>query len=107
MKTFLCHLCIQPEEVGDDFGFGRVGREAIGGKHGAIVRLVRGAEVGSKVHRVWVVQICKRSVRIFHSRIKDGSRRGGDCLSQRRRVAEIGPREVVVDDGVGITVIAF
>ena len=36
----------------DDFGFGRAGRKAVGGQHGAVVRLVRGAEVGRHRERV-------------------------------------------------------
>ena len=28
---------VELEKVGDDFGFGRVGRKAVGGKHGAEV----------------------------------------------------------------------
>ena len=44
-----CHLSflgIELEEVGDDFGFGGVGLEAVRGKNGAVVRLVCGTEVG-------------------------------------------------------------
>ena len=37
---------VELEKVGDDFGFGRVGRKAVGGQHGAVVHLVCGAEVG-------------------------------------------------------------
>ena len=43
---FRCLFRVELEEVGDDFGFGRVGRKAVGGKYGAVVRLVRGAEIG-------------------------------------------------------------
>ena len=55
----LFHLLrVEFEEVGDDFRLGRVGREAVGGQHSAVVRLVRGAEVGW--HRERVVEIGKR-----------------------------------------------
>ena len=30
--------------MGDDFGFGGVGLETVGGENGAVIRLVRGAE---------------------------------------------------------------
>ena len=32
--------------MGDDFGFGCVGLEAVGGENGAVVGRVRGAKVG-------------------------------------------------------------
>ena len=38
----------------DNLRFGRVGREAVGGKNGAVVRLVRGAKVCR--HQVLVVK---------------------------------------------------
>ena len=43
---------VELEEVGDDFGFWHVGYKAVGGKHGAVVRLVRGAVVGRHRERV-------------------------------------------------------
>ena len=36
-STPLHLIGVELEEVGDDFGFGRVGRKAVGGKHGAEV----------------------------------------------------------------------
>ena len=36
--SYFLHLVgVELEKVGDDFGFGRVGRKAVGGKHGAEV----------------------------------------------------------------------
>ena len=46
--VFLCHFRIQIEKIRDDFGFGRVWGEAVGGENGAIVGLVRGAEARSQ-----------------------------------------------------------
>ena len=37
VSCFLHLVGVELEEVGDDFGFGRVGRKAVGGKHGAEV----------------------------------------------------------------------
>ena len=54
----LGHFGVQLEQMGDDFGFGRVGHEAVGGKYGAVVGLVRSAKVGR--HREWVVEVGKR-----------------------------------------------
>ena len=35
VSCFLHFVGVELEEVGDDFGFGRVGRKAVGGCHGA------------------------------------------------------------------------
>ena len=37
VSCFIHLIGVELEEVGDDFGFGRVGRKAVGGKHGAEV----------------------------------------------------------------------
>ena len=34
VSCFLYLVGVELEKVGDDFGFGRVGRKAVGGKHG-------------------------------------------------------------------------
>ena len=78
-----CHFRVEFEEVGDDFGFGRIGREAVGGKHGADVRLVRRAQVGR--HRNFVIQICKRAIGMLRAGVKNGLRGLGYFLTQRRR----------------------
>ena len=57
---------VELEEVGDDFGFGRVGCKAVGGCHGAVVRLVCGAEVGWHCERV--VEIGQRAIQTCHHR---------------------------------------
>ena len=57
VSCFLHLVGVELEKVGDDFGFGRVGRKAVGGKYGAVVRLVCGAEVGR--HRERVVKVGK------------------------------------------------
>ena len=67
---------IQLEEVGDDFGFGRVGLEAIGGENGAVVRHVCGAKVGG--HRERVVKVGKRGIWIAGAGIKNGLGGGFD-----------------------------
>ena len=35
VSCFLYLVCVELEKVGGDFGFGRVGCKAVGGKHGA------------------------------------------------------------------------
>ena len=37
VSYFIHFLGVELEKAGDDFGFGRVGRKAVGGKHGAEV----------------------------------------------------------------------
>ena len=43
---------IQPKEMRDDFGLGRIGLEAVGGENGAVVRRVRGTEIGRHRKRI-------------------------------------------------------
>ena len=69
----LLHLIgVELEEVGDDFGFGRTGRKAVGGQHGANrrrrfdmpgrlswsrERAIRGAGIAPPSHFVVIVKI--------------------------------------------------
>ena len=36
VSCFLYLVCVELEKVGGDFGFGRVGRKAVGGQYGAV-----------------------------------------------------------------------
>ena len=47
-------LSVKFEEVGDYLLFRRVGGESIGGKNGAVIRSMGGAEIGR--HQVFVVK---------------------------------------------------
>ena len=71
VSCFIHLVGVELEKVGDDFGFGRIGRKAVGGEHGAVVRLVRGDELGEEIHLV-AVHLRKRRIRVFGASIKDG-----------------------------------
>ena len=63
-------LRVELEEVSDDFGFGRVGLKTVRGKHCAVVRLVRGAQV--RRHRQRVIEVGKRTVGVRGAGIENG-----------------------------------
>ena len=57
--------------MGDDFGLGRVGGEAVGGEDGAVVRGVGGGKFGEEIHFV-AVHLRKRHTGIKHTSIENG-----------------------------------
>ena len=81
VSCFLHLVGVELEKVGDDFGFGRVGLEAVGGENGAVVRRVRGTEVGG--HRQRIVEVGKRRIGIKRTRVEDGLGGSFDFLPQR------------------------
>ena len=68
--------------MGDDFWFGRVGLESVGGENGAVILRVSDAKVGW--HRQRIVEIGERRVGIFAADIKNRLCRLGYFLAQRR-----------------------
>ena len=74
--------------MGDDFGFGRVGRKAVGGQHGAVVRRVRGAEIGG--HRERIVEVGKSRVGVARAGVEYRLCGGGDFLRSDGALAVVG-----------------
>ena len=107
VSCFLHLVGVELEKVGDDFGFGRVGRKAVGGKHGAVVRLMRGAEVGR--HRERVVEYRKRAIGMCGARIENPLHSGRDLFFDRinRIYRIIRPWEGVVNHAARIAEVAL
>ena len=49
--------------MGDDFGLGSVGLEAVGGENGAVVGFVGLAEI--ERHKILVIEVGKRATRVL------------------------------------------
>ena len=89
--------------MGHDGRLRGVGGEAVEAEHGGVVQRVGAAQVGR--HGRGVVEVGQRAVRILGAGVKDGLGRGFDLrpVSVRGR----GPGEIVVDNRVGLEIIAF
>ena len=81
--------------MGDDFGLGRVGLEAVGSENGAVVGFVGLAEI--ERHKILVIEVGKRRVGVFAADNENHLRRLRYFLAQRRSGTKVRPRESVVN----------
>ena len=108
LPTFLPSSLRQPlihlEEAGDAIGFGETfDGEAVGGHDGAVVVLMGSTQFGGHGH--FVVEVSQGTVGIKGAGVEDGL----CCLLDPCLLlwGRIGPGEVVIDDGVRVTIITL
>ena len=101
----MCQLFVHLEEACHAVALGEVARggEAIGLHHGAVVLLVGTAQLGRHGHLI--VEVGQGAVGIEGAGIEDGLRRL--LYLGLLRLAHLGPGEVVVDDILGVAVVAL
>ena len=94
---------VEGEQAGDDVALGHRGREGVGGHDGAVVVAVSLEQFGRHGHGV--IQVGQTAVGVQGSCVKDGLCRLRNALPLLVRY--LGPREIVVNDVLAVTVIRF
>ena len=94
---------VEGEQAGDDVALLEGGGETVGSHDGAVVVAVSLQQFGRHGHGV--IQVSQRRIGLQRPCIKDGLSRLGDALTLL--IINLGPREIVVNHILAITVVAF